>query len=258
MKKEVSVMPMNAIAQKNHDELFPGIVAGLNETDPEFIEAVDNFTFDEVIAHTNFDVKARLKVMLPAMIAQNNFNQFKMFANAAISVGVDPIEIKEIVYQTLPYVGQWKGFELFGLVNQVFEACGIPVEPERRSQVTPETRFEQGLAVARQVVGEDVDVMLASVPENQKHLAQFVATNAYADYFVRAGLSPQDRTLTIFVVLATIGGAEQQLKRYIKANITVGNTKQTLVDVLTVILPFIGYPRLLTALNLVNEVLPEV
>lgn len=40
------------------------------------------------------------------------------------------------------------------------------------------------------------------------------------------------------------------------ANLNVGNDRQLLIGVLTV-LPFIGYPRTLNALAAINEVAPE-
>ena len=40
------------------------------------------------------------------------------------------------------------------------------------------------------------------------------------------------------------------------ANLNVGNDRQTLIGVVTVVLPFIGYPRTLNALAAINEVAP--
>jgi len=36
-------------------------------------------------------------------------------------------------------------------------------------------------------------------------------------------------------------------------NLAVGNDRQVLIDTLTQLLPFIGYPRTLNALRVVNE-----
>lgn len=40
-------------------------------------------------------------------------------------------------------------------------------------------------------------------------------------------------------------------------NLNVGNDKEKLIAVVTQLLPYIGYPRALSALNCVNEVIPE-
>ncbi|MGL4391127.1 MAG: hypothetical protein ACRCTN_09500 [Carnobacterium maltaromaticum] len=35
------------------------------------------------------------------------------------------------------------------------------------------------------------------------------------------------------------------------------NKKERLIETITILLPFIGYPRTLTALTCINEILPE-
>jgi 4-carboxymuconolactone decarboxylase len=42
----------------------------------------------------------------------------------------------------------------------------------------------------------------------------------------------------------------------VAANLHVGNSRRSLLGVLTVLVPFIGYPRTLNALAAVNEVAP--
>ena len=53
-----------------------------------------------------------------------------------------------------------------------------------------------------------------------------------------------------------LGGCDPQVKGHVAANLNLGNDRQTLISVITVLLPFIGYPRTLNALAAVNEVAP--
>lgn len=46
------------------------------------------------------------------------------------------------------------------------------------------------------------------------------------------------------------------MRGHAAANLNVGNDRQTLISVITVLLPFIGYPRALNALAAVNEIAP--
>jgi len=57
--------------------------------------------------------------------------------------------------------------------------------------------------------------------------------------------------------LISMGGVESQVKGHIRGNVKVGNDKQRLIDVTTQLLPYIGYPRTLNALNCLNDVIPE-
>src|SRR5690349_14790681 len=95
----------NILGVEISDELFPGHVSTLAVTDPELIEAFDNFAFDQVLRHSNLDARTRLMVQLASMIASQALREYLVMVGAALTVGVTPVEIKEIVYQAVPYVG---------------------------------------------------------------------------------------------------------------------------------------------------------
>ncbi len=81
-------MAPNARARKNHDELFPGHASTLAVTDPELIEAFDNFAFDEVPRHSTLDARTRLMVQLASMIASQALREYRVMLGAALTVGV--------------------------------------------------------------------------------------------------------------------------------------------------------------------------
>jgi 4-carboxymuconolactone decarboxylase len=57
-------------------------------------------------------------------------------------------------------------------------------------------------------------------------------------------------------MLASLGGCDAQVKGHAAANLNVGNDRARLLSVLTVLIPFIGYPRTLNALRALDEVAP--
>jgi len=57
-------------------------------------------------------------------------------------------------------------------------------------------------------------------------------------------------------MLVALGGCEPQVKGHVAANLNVRNDRGALLSVITQLLPFIGYPRTLNALQVVNEVAP--
>ena len=75
----------------------------------------------------------------------------------------------------------------------------------------------------------------------------------FGDFYTRDALSNQDRELITFCILATLGGCENQLRGHVLANLNVGNDKEVLIDALTILLPYIGFPRTLNALAIINE-----
>jgi 4-carboxymuconolactone decarboxylase len=55
-------------------------------------------------------------------------------------------------------------------------------------------------------------------------------------------------------MLVVLGGCEPQVRGHVAANLHVGNDRARLIDGLTQLLPFIGYPRMLNALRVIDEV----
>ena len=106
-------MAISETALKNHEELFPNHQSTLKATDPELIELFDNFAFDEVLRYGKLDIGTRLMVILGSMIASQALEEYKVMLGGALNVGVTPIEVKEIVYQAVPYVGIAKVFHFY-------------------------------------------------------------------------------------------------------------------------------------------------
>ena len=89
-------------AVRNHEELFPNLESKLQKTDPEFIELFDNWAFDEVICQSQLDTKTRVMMILASTIASQALCEYKVMVGAALNVGLTPVVIKEILYQSVP------------------------------------------------------------------------------------------------------------------------------------------------------------
>jgi len=251
-------MNISETAWKNHEELFPNRTSKLMETDPELIEVFDNFAFDEVLQYGNLDTKTRLMVILASMIACQAVAEYKVMLGGALNVGVTPVEVKEIVYQAVPYVGMAKAYDFIYATNEILESRGVKLPLEGQSATTPETRFEKGFALQKEMIGaERIDQMYADAPANQIHIQKYLSANCFGDYVIRNGVDIKTRELLTISMLLSLGGCEPQLKGHIHTNINVGNDKQTMLSVVTQLLPYVGYPRTLNAIRCINEVLPE-
>ena len=248
-------MPPTEQARRNHDHLFPGHVSTLAVTDPELIEIFDNFAFDEALRDGHLDVRTRLMVQLAALIACQALHEYRVMLGAALTVGVTPVEVKEIVYQAVPYVGMAKVFDFIHATNEVLTERGVELPLPRQSTTTPETRAEKGRAIQEQIIGaEVVEKLYAASSEDQAHIQRFLSANCFGDYYTRIGIDVPTRELLTFSMLVALGGCDPQVKGHISANLHVGNDRARLIDVLTQLLPFIGYPRTLNALRAVEEI----
>jgi 4-carboxymuconolactone decarboxylase len=250
-------MSISETARKNHEELFPDRKSKVMETDPELIEVFDNFAFDEVLAYGTLDARTRLMVILASMIASQALGEYKVMLGGALNVGVIPIEVKEILYQAVPYVGMAKVYDFILATNEIMESRGIKLPLEGQSTTTPETRFEKGYTVQKRILGNRLEKMYADSPANQIHIQKYLSANCFGDYVARNGIDLKIRELLTFSMLLSLGGCEPQLKGHIQANLTAGNNKETLLSVVTQLLPYVGYPRTLNAIRCLNEMIPE-
>ncbi len=252
-----SAVRISEAAYKNHEELFPNYKSTLKVTDPELIEVFDNFAFDEIIALSKLDTKTRVMLTLAAIIGSQAVGEYRVMVTAALNVGVTPIEIKEILYQSVPYLGMAKAFDFIHATNEVLSSRGIPLPLEGQSTTSPETRYDKGLAIQKAVFGETIDQMYEQSPKDQLHIQRFLSANCFGDYYTRNGVAISVRELITLSILIALGGVESQIKGHIQGNINVGNGKDILLDLMTQLLPWVGYPRTLNALKCLNEVATE-
>ena len=226
--------------------------------DPELFEIFDNFVLGEVFGHGGLDARTRLMCILASNVASQGRAAFRATLDAALGAGVTPVEVKEVLYQAVPYVGMAKVADFIGAANDVLEARGVGLPLEGQSTTTPADRFEKGLAVQRSIFGAGhIDAMREAAPENQKHIQQYLSDNCFGDFLTRGVLDVKTRELVTFSLLVSLGGCEPQVKGHIAGNVNLGNDKAVLLAVVTQLLPYIGYPRTLNAIGCLNEVLPE-
>ncbi len=250
-------MAPNQQAQNAHDALFPTHVSTLPVTDPELIEIFDNFAFDEVLRETKLDVRTRLMTQLAAIIACQGLREFHVMARAALTAGVTPVELKEVVYQAVPYVGIAKVYDVIHATNEILVERGVALPLPGQSATTPETRTEKGLATQTAIIGAArVETLYASASADQTHIQRFLTGNCFGDHLSRGGLDLTTRELLTLSMLVALGGCDMQAKAHVAANLNVGNDRARLIDVVTQLLPFIGYPRTLNGLRAIDETAP--
>ena len=246
--KEGKILALSEFAEKYHAKMFPGYKSKFRETDPEFIERFDNFAFDEVINTIDLDDKSRFMAILATLLGCQGIDEFKAMLPAAMEFGVTPVEIREIVYQSVAYLGIGRVFPFLKAMNECFTAKGITLPLEPQSTTTTENRREAGTQAQVDIFGEGMRDFWKG-----GHINLWLAGNCFGDYYTRKGLNYAQREMITFCFLAAQGGCEPQLTAHAVGNMKVGNDKDYLIKIVSQCLPFIGYPRSLNAIGCVNE-----
>lgn len=98
-------MDRTALTKETYHQLFGGEALTGQGTDPELMNILQKFIFGDVFHTGVLDNKQRELITVVTLVAQQALPQLKAHANAALNVGVTPIEIREAVYQCAPYIG---------------------------------------------------------------------------------------------------------------------------------------------------------
>ncbi|MCB7304044.1 carboxymuconolactone decarboxylase family protein [Bariatricus massiliensis] len=248
-------MAITKCSREYHEKMFPGYHSSLWETDPEFIERFDNFAFDEVINEEGQGLEDRTRFMaiLAALLGCQGVDEYRAMLPAAMNFGVAPVEIKEIVYQAVDYLGIGRVFPFLKVTNEVLTEQGIQLPLEGQAKTTMEDRLEKGIQAQVDIFGEGMREFYKSGPQESRHINRWLAENCFGDFYTRSGLDYCQREMITFCFLAAQGGCEPQLISHAAANMKLGNDRRFLIRVISQCLPYIGYPRSLNVLQCVNK-----
>lgn len=223
------------------------------KTDPDFMERLLHFTVNEVVNIDDLDDKDRTMAILATLIGCQAVDLYRNVLKASLNKMITPVEVKEIVYQAVDYLGIGRVYSFLTITNEVFKEFGIALPLEHQAKTTLETRLEQGIKAQMDIFGEGMKDFWQSGPEDCKHINKWLAENCFGDYYTRGGLDLRQRELITFCFIAAQGGCENQLIAHAKGNMNVGNDKDFLLKIVSQCLPYIGYPRSLNAITCIRK-----
>lgn len=245
---------MNKETAERIQKLFIGVESPLNRTDPEFVEIIGNFSQDEVIKANKLTAKEQMLCILSVLLGCQGVGEFQNMLHAALNMSMDPIVIKEVVYQATAYLGIGRTYDFLTVTNQVMEQRGIELPLASQATTNEKTRFGDGLTKQVELFGEDMAKRQTDGPVLRRNINRWLADNCFGDYYTRNGLNDQEREMITFCFILAQGGCENQLRGHTAGNLGVGNDKEKLYGIVEQCMPYIGYPRSLNAMNIIDEV----
>lgn len=240
-------------AKLNIQELF-GDDAGIYEGDDEYTQILNSFQFVDVYERKQIDGIKKELLSVCILATKQCWEEFDAHIIAALKMHAEAVEIMEALFQCAPYAGLAIIRQGLKRAKRIFIENGIEVNLISQ-KLEDEERFEKGLQVQKQIFGESIDAMRKGAPDDQKHIQDYLSMMCFGDFYTRGYLDLKMRELITMCVIAALGGCEQQLRAHVRANISVGNQKETLMEAITVCMPYLGFPRTLNAISIIHEVL---
>lgn len=220
----------------------------LAQTDPELSQIVNNFAFDEVQADVDLPERTKMLFTIAYLLGMQGLDEFKLMLPVALDNGVSPVEAKEVIYQAIDYLGLGRVMPFIYASNDILTARGVKLPLEGQSTTTPDNRLAKGEETQIRLFGPQMKDF-----GKKGTINRWLVDNCFGDYYTRKGLSDNDREMITFCYIAAQGGCEPQVLAHAQANIKLGNDKEFLMKVIQQNVPFIGYPRSLNAVRIVNE-----
>ena len=220
------------------------------ETDPEFMERIDHFAFEEAVNEEGQQLEAptRWLAILAALVGCHGREAYREFLPKALDDGLKPEAAKEMVYQSVDYVGMGRMWPFLDITNEIFIKRGVTLPASGKAGAAMEERLEKGAQAQADIFGPQMKEAWKN-----GHINRWLASNCFGDYYTRTGLDLAQREMITFCFLMAQGGCEPQLIAHAKGNMNLGNDKAFLIRVISQCLPYIGYPRSLNAVTCVNK-----
>ena len=241
-------------ASQKYEQLF-GVKPNLADSnDPELMSILQRLVFGETFHIGNLDDKTRELITIVVLTTAQTLPQLKAHTQAALNIEVSPVQIREAIYQLAPFIGYPKVLNAVGVINEVFESRGIKLPLANQGTVEEDQRFEKGKEKQFPLYGDQMKEYMSDLPkEFAEAIPRILTESLFGDFYTREGLDVQTRELMIFCALATLGGTERQMASHAVGNLKVGNNKETLYSAMVHIYPYVGFPRIANAINVIKE-----
>lgn len=241
------------MCKENYRTLFGGEALTGQGTDPEMMDILQKFIFGEVFATGSLSMKQREMITCVTLATMQTLPQLKAHAGAALNVGVTPVELREAMYLTAPFIGFPKMLNAVGTVNEVFRERDISLPLDNRTTVTEENRHEKGKAIQDKLYRGGISAVMEGVPGGMgEDVSRFLTDCFFGEIYTRGALSLKAKELLGYCILTTLE-AESQLQSHFHGNINAGNTPEEMTAAVIQCLPYIGFPAAIKALRIISQ-----
>jgi 4-carboxymuconolactone decarboxylase len=253
-EQDPGVSERQAHAEATYERLFGPRDNTAPDNDPELMEILRRFIFGDVFGTGVLDDQTRELITITVLACMQTLPQLKSHTAAALNVGLQPVQIREAVYQLAPFIGFPRTLNAIATVNSTLEAQGIQLPLPVQGTVSDTDRYPKGLAEQDPLYGNEIKDNLADLPQPfNELLPRFLTEFCFGDFYTRHGLALPQRELLLLCALATIGDTSAQLAPHGRACLQVGNSKTAVVAALVHCFPYIGFPRAVGAIRAVKD-----
>ena len=243
-----------ALSVEKYEQLFGSPPEAGAGADPELMARLRHVIFGEVFYIGGLDDRTRELITVVVLVTNQTLPQLRSHTAAALNVGVSAVEIREAVYQCAPFLGFPKTLNGVAVINEVFAERCIELPLPDQATVVEDERFDRGQAIQHPLYGDEIRDNVAVLPEDLRGVVPRLLTEfCFGDFYTRSGIDLALRELLVLCMLAAHGGADAQLRSHAAGNLKAGNSVDVQTAAMIHCLPYIGFPRALNAIRVINQ-----
>lgn len=123
-------------------------------TDPEWTAITTAFAGQEVPAASPLTGKERWLCVLSALLGCQGMGAFRKALGSALDDGVEPVAVREVIYQATAYLGIGRVQDFLLAAGEVMMRHGIALPLPAQGTAGADARFDKGLAKQVALFGE--------------------------------------------------------------------------------------------------------
>lgn len=211
---------------------------------PALAAYTDDVLFGDVWERTDeLSARDRSFVVVSALVAGGHVDQMQGHFNRALDNGVTPVELSGVITHLAFYAGWPRAMSAVAVAERVLSERGL----------TPVRTPDAGLPFDPAADAARAQSVEAGVSPVAPALAAYTNGVLFQDLWLRADLSPRDRSLATVVALTANGQAEL-LPFHLNRAMDAGLTRVEVGEVLTHLAFYAGWPRAMSAVTVAETV----
>lgn len=234
----------------------PAVVDALADLAPDVARYTVEFAYGDVYARPGLTWRERQLVTVAALTALGNATaQLHFHIRGALAVGATAREVVETIAHLSVYAGFPAALNGLAAARTVFSETGTAVgtddaEPEPDAD---EDRYERGLRLLSAIDGDAGHRVVQSLGDIAPELGRYLVEFAFGDVYAGTGLDLRLRELVTVAACTALGTATPQLRLHVGGCLNVGGTREEVVEVITQMAVYAGFPAALNALATARE-----
>jgi len=252
-------------------QMFPNhaeqTLASLQDVAPDLGRYIAEFVFGDVVSRPGLELKLREIATVAALTAMGTAGpQLRAHMHAALNVGCSEQEIVEIVIQMAVFAGFPAALNGTFAAKEVFaeragntnkrdddRAKSASAEGAQDATNSGTDRYNRGIAKLKIMQGTAGEKTIATIASVSPDLARYALEFVFGDVHSRPGLDMKSREIASVAALTALANAAPQLRAHIHAALTVGCSREEVVEVIIQMAVYAGFPAAINAVHAAKD-----